>query len=56
MNALAILALALVARALFPATAQADIDPGGAWAQVCCGIGCGGYPYCAGTGPYTCCN
>jgi hypothetical protein len=54
MNALAILALALLAKSLFPSVAHAS--GGGYYAAVCCGIGCGGYPFCAGTGPYTCCN
>ena len=56
LNALAILALAFVARALFPATAQADMNPGGAWGAVCCGGGCGGQDYCTGSGTYTCCK
>ena len=56
MNALAILALALVARAMVPATAQADINPGGSWAAVCCGGGCGSTDYCIGSGTYTCCK
>jgi hypothetical protein len=54
MNALAVLALALLAKSLFPSVAHAD--GGGYWAAVCCGGGCGSTDYCIGNGGYTCCK
>jgi hypothetical protein len=54
MNALAVLALACLAKSLFPSVAHAS---GGAyWGAVCCGNACGGSDYCTGTGTYTCCK
>jgi hypothetical protein len=50
-----ILALGLVARALMPATAQAD-PYGPNFAQVCCGNQCKPDDYCTGTGDYKCCK
>jgi hypothetical protein len=56
MGGLAVLALASLARAMMPATAQADPFEGH-WEQVCCGAHCtGGIDYCTGTGTFTCCK
>ena len=55
LSALAVLALASAARAMFPGTAQAS--SGGYWAHVCCGTTCGAIgDYCTGSGGYTCCK
>lgn len=54
LSALAVLALATTARALFPATAHAD--SGAYWGQVCCGSYCPTGDYCLGSGHFTCCK
>jgi hypothetical protein len=55
LTAAAVLAVGLLARAMMPATAQADY---GRWAAVCCGSQCwpDGKDYCLGTGQYSCCK
>ena len=56
LNALALLSLATMARALMPSTAEAAASAGGYWAQVCCGTQCTGGDYCIGSGSSTCCK
>jgi hypothetical protein len=56
MGGLAVLALASLARAMMPETAQANTFAGH-WLEVCCGSLCNnGIDYCAGNGEFTCCK
>jgi hypothetical protein len=53
-KALAVLALASLAKAVFPSVAHAS--GGGYYAIVCCGNACAPVDYCSGYGPYFCCR
>ncbi len=54
-TSLAVLVLALLAKAAMPSNAMAD-PPAGSWKYVCCGTQCSPGDYCDGTGTYACCK
>ncbi len=54
-TSLAVLVLALMARAMVPTDAKAD-PPAGSWGKVCCGSQCTPGDYCENNGTYACCK